>query len=68
MVAALGFSGLTAAWMVEGALSGECFTVYVAQVLSATLQAGDLVVIDKLSAPTVAGSEATLAARGAQLI
>jgi len=68
LVAALGLNGLTAPWMLEGAMNGECFKVYVEQVLSPTLQAGDLVVIDNLSAHKVAGIEAPLQARRAQLI
>lgn len=50
VVAALGLEGIAAPWVFEGATSGLAFETYVEQVLSPTLQAGDLVLIDNLSA------------------
>jgi transposase len=50
VVAALGLEGIDAPWVFEGATSGLAFETYVEQVLSPTLQAGDLVLIDNLSA------------------
>ncbi len=50
VVAALGLEGIEAPWVFEGATSGLAFETYVEQVLSPTLQAGDLVLIDNLSA------------------
>jgi transposase len=50
VVAALGLEGICAPWVFEGATSGIAFETYVEQVLSPTLHAGDLVLIDNLSA------------------
>jgi transposase len=48
-VAALRSGGLTAPMVVDGAINGDLFTAYVAQVLVPTLQPGDVVVMDNLS-------------------
>ena len=50
VIAALGLDGVQAPWVFEGATSGNAFETYVEQVLLPTVQAGDLVVIDNLSA------------------
>jgi transposase len=50
VVAALGLDGIDAPWVFEGAMSGIAFETYVEQVLVPTLKAGDLVVMDNLSA------------------
>ena len=50
VVAALSLQGIEAPWVFEGATSGNAFETYVEQVLAPTLTAGDLVLIDNLSA------------------
>ena len=50
VVAALGLQGIGAPWVFEGATSGIAFETYVEQVLVPTLEAGDLVLMDNLSA------------------
>lgn len=50
VVAALGLQGIVAPWVFEGATSGNAFETYVEQVLVPALKAGDLVLIDNLSA------------------
>lgn len=50
VVAALGLQGIGAPWVFEGATSGVAFETYVERVLVPTLEAGDLVLIDNLSA------------------
>jgi transposase len=50
VIAALGWEGIAAPWVFEGATSGTAFETYVEHVLGPTLQAGDLVLIDNLSA------------------
>ncbi len=47
--AALGTQGVQAPWMLEGAMDGSAFEVYVAQVLVPTLRPGDIVIMDNLS-------------------
>lgn len=48
-VAALRADGLTAPMVIDGAMNGDLFVAYVAQVLVPTLRAGDIVVMDNLS-------------------
>jgi transposase len=50
VVAALGLTGITAPWLLEGAMTGLAFETYVEQVLLPTLHRGNLVLIDNLSA------------------
>jgi transposase len=48
-VAALGVAGLTAPLVVDGAMTGDLFVAYVAQVLVPELTPGDVVVMDNLA-------------------
>jgi transposase len=68
MLAAIGLAGLHAPWVVDGAVNGDIFRWWVREVLGPTLQPGDIVLWDNLSAHKVAGVEELLAARGARLI
>jgi transposase len=67
-VAALRADGLTAPVVIDGALTGELFLAYVQQQLAPTLRAGDLVVMDNLSAHKVAGVRTAIEAMGATLV
>lgn len=67
VVAALGLQGLEAPWVFEGATSGLAFETYVDQVLGPTLHAGDLVLIDNLSAHKGEPVRHSLESRGARL-
>jgi len=67
-VAALRHDGLTAPMVVDGAINGELFWAYVAQILVPTLKAGDIVVMDNLSAHKVAGVKAAIESAGARVI
>ena len=49
LVAGLRLRGVSATWMLDGAINGERFLAYVTDVLVPTLAPGDLVVIDHLS-------------------
>jgi transposase len=60
--------GMEAVMTVASATDGDVFHAYVEQVLCATLQAGDVVVMDNLSAHKVAGIRELIEARGAQLV
>ncbi len=67
-VAALRHDGLTAPLVIDGAMNGELFLAYVQQQLAPTLRAGDLVVMDNLSAHKVAGIREAITAAGATLV
>jgi transposase len=66
--AAVGLEGLDAPWVVDGAVNGDLFRCWVREMLCPTLQPGDMVLWDNLSAHNVAGSAALLTARGAWLL
>ena len=66
LVAALTPTGLQAALTVSGAVKGDVFAAYLAQVLGPTLVPGDVVVLDNLPAHKVAGLAEVVDARGAQ--
>lgn len=68
MLAALSLNGLDAPWVVDGAINGALFHGWVREVLCPTLQPGDIVLWDNLSAHKVAGVAELLAARGARLL
>jgi transposase len=68
MLAALSLEGLHAPWVVDGAVNGDLFRYWVRNVLGPTLQPGDIVLWDNLSAHKVAGIEALITARGARLL
>jgi transposase len=67
-LAVIGLTGLTAPLMLSGAVNGTVFYGYIAQCVVPTLQPGDVLFMDNLSAHKVAGIEALIEARGAQLI
>lgn len=67
VVAALGLQGIGAPWVFEGATNGVAFETYVDQVLSPTLHAGDLVLIDNLSAHKREPIRERIESRGARL-
>jgi transposase len=68
MLAALSASGVCAVMTVEGATDTEVFCAYVEQVLSPTLSAGDIVVMDNLSAHKAEAVGRMIAGRGAELL
>lgn len=67
-MAALRHDGLTAPLVVDGAMNGELFLAYVQQQLTPTLRAGDIVVMDNLSAHKVAGIREAITAAGVLLV
>lgn len=66
-VAALRHAGVSAPWVLDGAMDGDAFRTYTAAILAPTLSPGDIVVMDNLPAHKVAGIAETIAAAGAQL-
>ena len=65
-IAGLRLHGLTAPWLLDGAMDGDAFRTYVRKVLAPTLAAGDIVVMDDLPAHKVAGIQEAIRARDAQ--
>ena len=63
--AGLRLDGLTAPMLLDGPMNGVAFLAYVEQVLVATLDPGDLVIMDNLAAHKVAGVKQAIEAAGA---
>lgn len=68
LLAALSQQGITAALMVEGAVDRLIFEAFVEQVLAPTLQPGQIVIWDNLSAHRSERAEKAIVARGCELI
>lgn len=66
-VAALGWQGVKAPWILKGAMDGTAFEAYVHSQLLPTLRRGDIVVMDNLSAHTGEIIRQLIEARGAHL-
>lgn len=67
VVAALSLTGVQAPWAFAGAMNSLAFETYVEQILGPTLQTGDIVLIDNLSAHKGAAVQRLIEARGAQV-
>ena len=66
-VAALRLDGITAPWLLDGAMDGAAFRTYVERVLAPALKPGDIVVMDNLPAHKVAAVREAFARAGAQV-
>jgi DDE superfamily endonuclease len=67
-VGALRCDGLTAPFVIDGAINGDLFLAYVEQVLVPTLRQGDVVIMDNLRAHKIAGVREAIEAAGAKLL
>lgn len=67
-IAALRCSGLTAPWVIDGALHRQMFDRYVETQLAPTLKRGDVVILDNLSVHRSARAEQCLHRHGASLV
>ena len=67
-LAVMGLEGITAPLVLSGAVNGTVFYGYIQYCVAPTLQAGDVLFMDNLSAHRVAGIEYLIRARGAHLI
>jgi transposase len=67
-IAGLRHDGLTAPWVIPGAIDREAFDIYIETQLAPTLQPGDVVILDNLSVHKSAKAEAILRKRGAWLM
>ncbi|MDQ3252948.1 MAG: transposase, partial [Acidobacteriota bacterium] len=68
IISAVGMSGPTATFTVEGAVDTAIFNVYVEHVLGPTIEVGDILILDNLSAHRASRIETVAAERGAQVI
>ena len=67
-IAGLRRSGVTAPFVIDGAMNGALFLVYVERVLVPTLKKGDIVVMDNLPVHKVAGVREAIENAGAKLL
>jgi transposase len=67
-LAVMGWNGISAPLILSGAVTGTVFYGYIQQCVVPTLQPGDILFMDNLSAHKVAGLEELICARGAHLI
>ncbi len=67
LVAALRVDGVTAPYVIDGAMDGPAFLAYVEQVLAPTLHRGDIVFMDNLRTHKVAGVAEAIEAKGARV-
>jgi transposase len=67
-VAGLRMRGMTAPFVLEGAMNGPMFLAYVQQCLVPTLKRGDIVIMDNLPVHKVAGVRQAIEAAGATLL
>ncbi len=68
VLGAMTSEGLLASMTVESPTDGDVFLSYVEQVLSPRLQAGQIVILDNLSAHKVPGVRERVEAAGAELL
>ena len=68
ILGALSRRGVVAAMTIESATDGDVFLAYLEQALCPKLQAGDVVVMDNLSAHKVQGVRQLIEASGAKLL
>ena len=64
-IAALRHDRLDAPWVIDGAMNGELFDLYVETQLAPTLQPGDVIILDNLSSHKSPAAAAALKAVGA---
>ena len=67
LIAALGIDGMRCSTVVEGAVNGDVFEAFVAQVLVPELRPGDVVVMDNLSSHKRARTREMIESAGAEL-
>jgi transposase len=67
-IAGLRCDGLTAPWVIHGAMDRNAFNAYIETQLGPTLKPGDIVILDNLSVHKSAKAEAALRERGAWML
>ena len=66
-IAALRFRGMTAPYVIDGAMDGPTFIAYIEQVLAPTLKRGDTVFMDNLRTHKIDGVRQAIEAVGASV-
>jgi transposase len=67
-IAALRHDGLTAPWVIKGAINRDLFNAYVETQLAPTLEPGDVVILDNLSSHKSAHAAEVLKSVGARFL
>lgn len=67
LVSSIRLDGSTAMMVLDGALDGDAFRIYILEFLVPSLQPGDIVVMDNLSSHKVAGIIPAIKAAGAEV-
>ena len=67
-IAGLRCGGLTAPWIIPGAMDRAAFDIYIETQLAPTLSPGDIVILDNLKVHDSAKARAALAERGARFL
>lgn len=67
-IAGLRSDGLTAPWVIDGAMNGDTFEHYIKTQLAPTLNKGDVVILDNLSSHKRHGARQAVEERGAWLL
>jgi len=68
IISTLGLAGASATMTLEGAVDTAVFDIYVEQVLRSTIQAGDILILDNLSAHRASCIERVAAGGGASVL
>lgn len=68
IISALSLAGASATFTIESAVDTDIFNVYVESILGPTIEAGDVLILDNLSAHRASRIEAVAAERGAIVI
>jgi putative transposase len=66
-LAALRHDRITAPWLIDGPINGDCFRLYVEKVLVPTLRPGDIVIMDNLGSRKSTSVRRAIRAGGARL-
>lgn len=67
-IAGLRHDGLTAPWIIPGAMDREAFDIYIETQLAPTLAPGDVVILDNLNVHKSVKAEALIRAQGAWML
>ena len=68
LVMCLTLAGVVAPYVIDGAMNGQLFLLYVQQILAPCLSKGDILVLDNVPFHKVAGVREAVEARGARLL
>lgn len=68
LVCALTLSGITAPYVMDGAMTGDIFLAYIQQFLAPTLKPGNIIFMDNLRCHKVAGVREAIEEKGANLL